>query len=304
MGEKLGWHRSIETAKPQQLLRPCFEQRVGPDGLHIVPAVKCLPRVKPNPDLSRQHQSWREECWRQSHGHPGGTAGKGMLHCNPSQEEVAPPPSGAVGSRNSRGWGWPDLISPLCFLPREAQQVLKASTNGGEKKRSCQGAVAQGTAHPQQDMGPGDDILAGDQGVLLLKWRQKWQGLQHGLLDLNHTLSTPCSRRTTRRAPDIWHSWAAAPQPGGSPAPRPTGYRSPAALSRKWEIGKTTIIIIKKDVNDPAPCPVAPGHPREQGILQSEGKWRHRDFPANAGSRLYCTLHHIYFYVYIYKNTN
>lgn len=137
MGEKLGWHRSMETAKPHQLLRPCFEQRVGPDGLHIVPAVKCLPRVKPNPDLSRQHQSWREERWRQSHGHPGGTAGKGMLHCNPSQEEVAPLPSGAVGSRNSRGWGWPDLISPLCFLPREAQQVLKASTNGGEKKRSC-----------------------------------------------------------------------------------------------------------------------------------------------------------------------
>lgn len=38
-----------------------------------------------------------------------------------------------------------------------------------------------------------DDILAGDQGVLLLKWRQKWQGLQHSLSDLNHTLSTPCS---------------------------------------------------------------------------------------------------------------
>lgn len=32
----------------------------------------------------------------------GGLQGRGTLHRNPSQEEVAPLPSGAVGSRNSR----------------------------------------------------------------------------------------------------------------------------------------------------------------------------------------------------------
>ena len=79
--------------------------------------------------------------------------------------------------------------------------------------------------------------------------------------------------------------------------------------SRKWGNSDKTIITIlitkKNHVNNPAPCPVAPGHPTEQGMLQSEGRWRRKDFPANAGSRLYCTLHHIYFSLYMFiKNTN
>lgn len=158
------------------------------------PAVKCLPRMKPNQDFSRQHQSWREECYRQfprtSWGHcrEGGcftaTLPKRRWRLFPLEQWEAETAEG--------GWGWPDLVLPLCILPREAQQVPKASADVGEKKKSGQGAVAQGsppgTAHLQQDISPVDAILA---GVLLLTWRQKWQGLQRGLLGLNHTLSTP-----------------------------------------------------------------------------------------------------------------
>lgn len=141
-----------------------------------------------------------------------------------------------------------------------------------------------------------DDILAGDQGIFLLKWRQKWQLVGPE----PHTKHSPLAVAQHTRTPDIWHSWAATPQTGGNPAPRPAGYKSPVALSRKWANSKIIIKIIKKYVNDTAPCPVASGHPREQGMSQSEGRWRHKDFPANAGSRLYCTLHHIYFYIYIF----
>lgn len=103
-GEKLGWHRSTETAKPHQLLRPCFEQRIGPDGLQIVPSCEVSSQGETKPRFLRAVSVLER---RMLEADPkdimGGLQGRRMLHCNPSQEEVAPLPSGAVGSRNSRG---------------------------------------------------------------------------------------------------------------------------------------------------------------------------------------------------------
>lgn len=81
-----------------------------------------------------------------------------------------------------------------------------------------------------------DDILAGDQGVLLLNWRQKWRGLQRGLLDLNHTLSTPRSLSQHNRAPDIWHSQAATPTTWGQCCPKASRLQVPS--SPQQEMGK------------------------------------------------------------------
>lgn len=93
----------METAKPHQLLRPCFEQRVGPDGLQIVPRCEASSQDETKPRLlwaasvlERTLEANPKDILR-------ALQGRGMLHCNPSQEEVAPIPSGAVGSRNSGG---------------------------------------------------------------------------------------------------------------------------------------------------------------------------------------------------------
>lgn len=104
MGEKLRWHRSMETAKSHQLLRPCFEQRVGPDGFQIVPNCEVSSQGETKPRLLQAASVWRKEYWRQiPRTSWGGLQGRGMLHCKPSQEEAEPLPSGVVGSRNSRG---------------------------------------------------------------------------------------------------------------------------------------------------------------------------------------------------------
>lgn len=227
----------------------------------------------------------------------GALQGRGMLHCNPSQEEVAPFPSGAMGSRNSGG-------RMGLARPRLAALHFAQGSTAGPKsfcrhgRKENVGSRSCGTGQPSRHgssaagHGPCGCYFGRGSGHPSAEVETEMAGSTAQLVGPDpHTEHSSVTVAQHTRAPDIWHSWAAAPQSGGNPAPRPTGYRSPAALGRKWANSKTTtIIIIKKDVNDPAPCPVAPGHPREQGMLQSQGKWRHRDFPANAGSRLYCTF--------------
>lgn len=104
MGEKLGWHRSMGTAKAQQLLISCFEQRVGPDRLQIVPSCEVSSQGETKHRLLKAESVLER---RMVEADPkdsmGGLQGRRMLHCNPSQEELAPLPSGAVGSINSQG---------------------------------------------------------------------------------------------------------------------------------------------------------------------------------------------------------
>lgn len=104
VGEKLGWHRSMGTAKPQQLLLPCFEQRVGADRLQTVPSCEASSQGETKPRLL-QAASVLER--RMLEADPkdstGGLQGRRILHCSPSHEKVAPLPSGAVGSTNSGG---------------------------------------------------------------------------------------------------------------------------------------------------------------------------------------------------------
>lgn len=92
----------METAKPHQLLRPCLEQRVGSDGLQIVPSCEVSSQGETKPRLLQAASVLERMLEADPKDILGGLRGRGMLHCNPSQEEVAPLPSGAVGSRNSR----------------------------------------------------------------------------------------------------------------------------------------------------------------------------------------------------------
>lgn len=186
----------METAKPHQLLRPCSEQRVGPDGLQIVPSCEVFSQDETKPRLLQAASVLERRILRgRPQGHPGGTAGKGDASLQPF------PRGGGAYSLWSSGkqkrWredGAGQTSSRhFAFCPGKHSRSQKLLPTW--EKMSGQGAVAQGsppgTAHLQQDIGPVDAILAGDQGVLLLKWRQKWQGLQRSLLGLNHTLSTP-----------------------------------------------------------------------------------------------------------------
>lgn len=239
-----------------------------------------------------------------------GLQGRGMLHCNPSQEEVLPLPSGAAGRRNSGGRmelarshlaalfsGQGSTAGPKSFCRRgRTEKAGSRSCGTGQPSRHgsptaghqlCGWYFGRGPGHPFAEV---ETEVAGSAVRLV--------GPEP------HTKHCPLAVAQHTRAPDIWHSWAAAPQPGGNPAPRPAGYRSPAALSREWANSKTIIIkIIKKVCKRPSTLSCSTRTPKGTR-LQSEGRWRHKDFPANAGSRLYCTLHHIYFYIYIYKNTN
>lgn len=73
----------METAKPHQLLRPCFEQRVGPDGLQIVPRCEASSQDETKPRLlwaasvlERTLEANPKDILR-------ALQGRGMLHCNP-----------------------------------------------------------------------------------------------------------------------------------------------------------------------------------------------------------------------------
>lgn len=102
MGEKLRWHKSMETAKFHQLLRPCFEQRVGPDGLQIIPGCEMSSQGETKPRLLQAASVLEEKILKADPKDiPGRLQGREMLHCNPSQEEVAPLHSGVMGRRNS-----------------------------------------------------------------------------------------------------------------------------------------------------------------------------------------------------------
>lgn len=253
-----------------------------------------------------------------------------MLCCTPSPEEVASLPSRGRGSRNSGERmepAGPCLAS--AFWPGKHSRSRELLPTQKKRKGWAKGPWHRAALQAQQAAA---SSAAGCQPRGWHFGRGLGRPFGHGgrrgyssLLDLNHEATTPLLAITqhTPAAPNIWHGQAAASEgrqhPTTNPAQGAGGCSSPAAPSRKWGNSKTIIIIItvmiiitttlitiiiKKNVNDPAPCPVAPGHPREQGMLQAEGRWRHKDFPANTGSRLYCTLHHIYFYIYIYKNTN
>lgn len=195
-------------------------------GSRLFPAVKCLPRVKPNQDFSRQHQSWREECWRQTPRTSWGDCREGgrSTATLPKRRWRLFPLEQWEAETADSGWSWPDLVSPLIF-GQGSGAGPESFCRRGRKEKVGPGAVAQGsppgTAHPQQDVGPMDDILAGDQGVLLLKWRQKWQGLQCGLLGLEpHTEHSLLAVTQHTRAPDIWHSRAATPTIWGQHCPK------------------------------------------------------------------------------------
>lgn len=78
------WHRSMETAKSHQLLRPCFEQRVGPDGFQTVPNCEVSSQGETKPQTSPGSISLREKnTGGRPQGHPGGTAGKSHAPLQP-----------------------------------------------------------------------------------------------------------------------------------------------------------------------------------------------------------------------------
>lgn len=181
----------------------------------------------------------------------GALQGRGMLHCNPSQEEVAPIPSGAMGSRNSgarMGLARPHLAAlhfaqgstagPKSFCRRGRKEKVGSRSYGTRQPsrhgssaaghRSCGFYFGRGSGRPFAEV---ETEVAGSTVQLVGPEPHS----EHSTLTVAQHI----------RAPDIWHRWAAAPLSGGNPAPRPTGYRSPAALIRKWANSKTTTIIIK-----------------------------------------------------------
>lgn len=134
---------------------------------------------------------------------------------------------------------------PLCFLAREAQQVLRASDDPGEKKRLGQGAMAQGSApgtascsHLQQDISLRGGILARNWGVPLLKQTvAAGSTAAFGTVTMDQVLHRHKTHTSSSRC--------LAPS-GSTPQPCPRGSRVsvPAAPSRKWGNSRTVTIII------------------------------------------------------------
>lgn len=81
-----------------------------------------------------------------------------------------------------------------------------------------------------------DDILAGDQGILLLKWRQRWRGLQRRLLDLNHTPST--AHLLSHNTPELQMFGIVGQLPHNLGHPCPKASRLQVPSSPQQEMGK------------------------------------------------------------------
>lgn len=69
-------------------------------------------------------------------------------------------PRGSKQTAQSR-WSQLDLVSLLCFIGREAQQILRASADQGERRRLGHG-TGQLPSHPHQDSSLVHRVLAGD----------------------------------------------------------------------------------------------------------------------------------------------
>lgn len=69
-------------------------------------------------------------------------------------------PQGSKQMAESR-WSQLDLVSLLCFIAREAQQILRASADQGERRRLGHG-TGQLPSHPHQDISHVHRVLAGD----------------------------------------------------------------------------------------------------------------------------------------------
>lgn len=216
-------------------------------------------------------------------------------------------PRGSKQTAESR-WSQPDLVSLLCFLAREAQQILRASADQGERRRLGHG-TGQLPSHPHQDISHVHRVLAGDMSSQVPRASTEAETEAAASAAAYWAQTAHRARATAQRttpAPNIWHSQAAAlegrqrPAGLGQPCPGAAGCGSPSAPSRKWGNSKTIIIIMititKKNVNNPAPCPVPPRHPREQGMLQSQGRWRH-NWPGQCGV---LSLLHFASYIFLY----
>lgn len=317
-------------AKPPAPADPALSRGLGSGGLQLVPSsspapalrrgdissqavskfplqshmahVKRLPRVKTQPRLLCAVLIFKKGQSPSLGGRRGRGCSAAPLCWRRGEAETA-----------ESGWSQLDLVSPICFLAREAQPIRRASASQGEKKRLGSRAVAQGSPPGTASFrlictrtffwqGTGASRCPAP-GHLLKRRQRQWSGLLALNCEPSALRACRAVAQHTSAAPNIWHRRAAAsegrqhPTTMGQPCPRGSGLHFPS--SPQQEMGKqqnnnnNNTTNNKKKCKRPSTLSCSTRTPKRTRCLESEGRWRHKDFPANAGSRLYCTLHHI-----------